>query len=125
MSQASDKQKRINELLNASHNSQAERDYLRKRILEIFEEDEKALDDLAKDVPPRRQRKKGRSKSIDGATKQDEGFHEPISEEHSHSLVHNESNATNTTSGLGSDDLQSRTSLQFINVTNSEDSKVS
>ena len=116
LSEASDKQKRINELLNASHNSQAERDYLRKQILKIFEEDEKALNDLAKDVPPRRQRKNGRSKSIDGnvpKNSKDEGFHEAISEENSHSLVHNESN---TTSGLGSDDLQSRASLQFINV---------
>ena len=42
-SNASDKQKRINQLLNASHNSQAEKDYLRSRILEIFEEDEKAI----------------------------------------------------------------------------------
>ena len=42
-SNGSDKQKRINQLLNASHNSQAEKDYLRSRILEIFEEDEKAI----------------------------------------------------------------------------------
>ena len=43
MSDASEKQRKINDLLNASHNSQAERDYLRHRILEIFEEDENAL----------------------------------------------------------------------------------
>ena len=73
LSQASDKQKRINELLNASHNSQAERDYLRGQILKIFEEDEKALEDMAKDVPPR-QRKPGRSQSIDGVNSRiDEG----------------------------------------------------
>ena len=45
MSEASEKQRRINDLLNASHNSQVERDYLRQRILEIFEEDEKALEE--------------------------------------------------------------------------------
>lgn len=40
---------RINDLLNASHNSQAERDYLRQQILKIFEEDEKALEAYQKD----------------------------------------------------------------------------
>ena len=43
MSDGSEKQMRINDLLNASHNSQAEKEYLRQRILEIFEEDEHAL----------------------------------------------------------------------------------
>ena len=60
-SNASDKQKRINQLLNASHNSQAEKDYLRSRILEIFEEDEKAiqkeLEEQEKTATERRQRK--------------------------------------------------------------------
>ena len=115
LSQASDKQKRINELLNASHNSQAERDYLRGQILKIFEEDEKALEDMAKDVPPR-QRKPGRSQSIDGVNSRiDEGFDEE-SDFLNKSQKRSNDNGSNTTSGLGSDDLQSRGSLQFIDV---------
>ena len=115
LSQASDKQKRINELLNASHNSQAERDYLRGQILKIFEEDEKALENMAKDVPPR-QRKPGRSQSIDGVNSRiDEGFDEE-SDFLNKSQRRSNDNGSNTTSGLGSDDLQSRGSLQFIDV---------
>ena len=104
LSQASDKQKRINELLNASHNSQAERDYLRKQILKIFEEDEKALEDLAKDVPPRQ-----RKHSFQGViSEKDEGFHE-VSEGSNPGP-----NGSTNTSGFG--ELQSRSSLQFIDV---------
>ena len=115
LSQASDKQKRINELLNASHNSQAERDYLRGQILKIFEEDEKALENMAKNVPPR-QRKPGRSQSIDGVNSRiDEGFDEE-SDFLNKSQRRSNDNGSNTTSGLGSDDLQSRGSLQFIDV---------
>ena len=111
MSQASDKQKRINELLNASHNSQAERDYLRGQILKIFEEDEKALEDMAKNVPPRQ-----RKQSLPDIRQRDEGFDEESETEFLKRKRKENFSHSNTTSGLGSDDLQSRGSLQFIDV---------
>ena len=111
MSQASDKQKRINELLNASHNSQAERDYLRGQILKIFEEDEKALEDMAKNVPPRQ-----RKQSLPDLKQRDEGFDEESETEFLKRKRKDNFSQSNTTSGLGSDDLQSRGSLQFIDV---------
>ena len=111
MSQASDKQKRINELLNASHNSQAERDYLRGQILKIFEEDEKALEDMAKNVPPRQ-----RKQSLPDISQRDEGFDEESETEFLKRKRKDNFSQSNTTSGLGSDDLQSRGSLQFIDV---------
>ena len=70
-------------MLNASHNSQAERDYLRQRILEIFEEDENAL---------RGNQEPGLKKS-----KSAENVKSPIEE------------------------LESRTSLQFIDVIQDRD----
>ena len=111
MSQASDKQKRINDLLNASHNSQAERDYLRGQILKIFEEDEKALEDMAKNVPPRQ-----RKQSLPDISQRDEGFDEESETEFLKRKRKDNFSQSNTTSGLGSDDLQSRGSLQFIDV---------
>ena len=111
LSQASDKQKRINELLNASHNSQAERDYLRGQILKIFEEDEKALEDMAKNVPPRQ-----RKQSLPDIRQRDEGFDEESETEFLKRKRKDNFSQSNTTSGLGSDDLQSRGSLQFIDV---------
>ena len=111
LSQASDKQKRINELLNASHNSQAERDYLRGQILKIFEEDEKALEDMAKNVPPRQ-----RKQSLPDISQRDEGFDEESETEFLKRKRKDNFSQSNTTSGLGSDDLQSRGSLQFIDV---------
>ena len=111
LSQASDKQKRINELLNASHNSQAERDYLRGQILKIFEEDEKALEDMAKNVPPRQ-----RKQSLPDISQRDEGFDEESETEFLKRKRKDNFSHSNTTSGLGSDDLQSRGSLQFIDV---------
>ena len=111
LSQASDKQKRINELLNASHNSQAERDYLRGQILKIFEEDEKALEDMAKNVPPRQ-----RKQSLPDISQRDEGFDEESETEFLKRKRKENFSHSNTTSGLGSDDLQSRGSLQFIDV---------
>ena len=111
LSQASDKQKRINELLNASHNSQAERDYLRGQILKIFEEDEKALEDMAKNVPPRQ-----RKQSLPDIRQRDEGFDEESETEFLKRKRKENFSHSNTTSGLGSDDLQSRGSLQFIDV---------
>ena len=100
MSEASEKQHRINDLLNASHNSQVERDYLRQRILEIFEEDEKALEEVEennkKQSPSRRKNGHHSIPKIDAieheTDKVDEGFES------------------------GSSDLQSRTSVEFINV---------
>ena len=111
LSQASDKQKRINDLLNASHNSQAERDYLRGQILKIFEEDEKALEDMAKNVPPRQ-----RKQSLPDISQRDEGFDEESETEFLKRKRKDNFSQSNTTSGLGSDDLQSRGSLQFIDV---------
>ena len=111
LSQASDKQKRINDLLNASHNSQAERDYLRGQILKIFEEDEKALEDMAKNVPPRQ-----RKQSLPDIRQRDEGFDEESETEFLKRKRKENFSHSNTTSGLGSDDLQSRGSLQFIDV---------
>ena len=111
LSQASDKQKRINELLNASHNSQAERDYLRGQILKIFEEYEKALEDMAKNVPPRQ-----RKQSLPDISQRDEGFDEESETEFLKRKRKDNFSHSNTTSGLGSDDLQSRGSLQFIDV---------
>ena len=70
---------------------------------------------MAKDVPPR-QRKPGRSQSIDGINSRiDEGFDEE-SDFLNKSKRRSNDNGSNTTSGLGSDDLQSRGSLQFIDV---------
>ena len=61
------KQKRIDSLLNASHNSDAEKEYLRKRILEIFqdsEEGKKVLGELDKeDEDASKEGKKGRRNS--------------------------------------------------------------
>jgi hypothetical protein len=140
--------------LNASHNSQAERDYLRSRILEIFEEDERAVsqmepireessDKMRKD----RGRKEGHSdasrrpRSSEGHHRQkhndtnddkhrrghsaerafpdssdpDEGF-----EDHQESSTTSakDLNQSTVTSGIGSDDLESRTSIQFIDSVN-------
>ncbi len=61
------KQRRIDSLLNADHNTDAEKEYLRKRILEIFqdsEEGKKVLGELDKEDEEEeknkeRQRKKG------------------------------------------------------------------
>ena len=36
------RQRRINDLLNVSHNSEAEREYLKKRISDIFQDSEDA-----------------------------------------------------------------------------------
>ena len=46
------RQRRINDLLNVSHNSEAEREYLKKRISDIFQDSEdaqKVLGDLVKE----------------------------------------------------------------------------
>ncbi len=99
MSDAGGRQSRINSLLNASHNSQAERDYLRQRILEIFEEDEKELEN--------------QTRPSDG---QDEGSRKKGMSTRSKSLENIKTSIATSSSGIGSDDLESRTSIQFIDV---------
>ena len=93
LSQGHDRQKHINNLLNASHNSQAERDFLRERILQIFQEDERNLQED--------QARNNRSKSLDDVGK-------------------NASKRIIGSAGIGSDDLQSRQSLHFIDVVNND-----
>ena len=110
LSEASEKQRRINDLLNASHNSQVERDYLRQRILEIFEEDEKALEEAEENnkrqSPSRRKNGQHSIPKIDAIEKTTTG---------TDAIVH-ETDKVDEGFESGSSDLQSRTSVEFINV---------
>ena len=57
-------------MLNASQNSQAERDYLRQKILEIFQEDENALKEH-EEIENNNNRKRGYSLSNNDGRKSD------------------------------------------------------
>ena len=128
LSNASEKQRqKINEMLNASQNSQAERDYLRQKILEIFQEDENALKEHEENSYNNNKidRKRGYSLPNNDGRKSDS-----ISSKNGHNidLVDNtkvdrkstESGFESGSAGMGSERLGSRSSVQFIDVPSDE-----
>ena len=124
LSNASEKQRqKINEMLNASQNSQAERDYLRQKILEIFQEDENALKEH-EEIENNNNRNRGYSLSNNDGRKSDS-----ISSKNGHNIdldnpkvdrKSRESGFESGSAGMGSERLGSRSSVQFIDVPSDE-----
>ena len=124
LSNASEKQRqKINEMLNASQNSQAERDYLRQKILEIFQEDENALKEH-EEIENNNNRKRGYSLPNNDGRKSDS-----ISSKNGHNIdldnpkvdrKSTESGFESGSAGMGSERLGSRSSVQFIDVPSDE-----
>ena len=110
-------------MLNASQNSQAERDYLRQKILEIFQEDENALKEH-EEIENNNNRKRGYSLPNNDGRKSDS-----ISSKNGHNIdldnpkvdrKSTESGFESGSAGMGSERLGSRSSVQFIDVPSDE-----